>query len=144
MRGRPRIKTEPKYRNNVAALRLRAGLTQEQLAEKAGIGMKALAKIDRGETRLNQRNMDQISRALGVPPTALLPDDTGPAPSTIAVPDDMIEEIARHADELAVHIADRWPAGLPLSETQRARMISDVAAMFRATAVQILKRGGRS
>lgn len=144
MRGRPRTKTEPKYRNNVAALRARAGMTQAQLAEAAGIGAKAIGKIDRGETRLNQTNLDKLSRALGVSVRELLADDTGAPPASIGIPPDMAEDIMRRADELAVMLADKLPANEPLGDVRRAKLISDVAALFRAAASQILKGSGRT
>lgn len=144
MRGRPRTKTEPRYRNNVAALRARAGMTQDQLAEASGIGIKAMGKIDRGETRLNQIHLDRLSRALGVSVRELLADDTGAPPSAIGIPPDMAEDIMRRADELAVMLADKLPANEPLGEARRAKLISDVAALFRAAASQILKGSGRT
>ncbi|MFI0934108.1 ATP-binding protein [Streptomyces sp. NPDC021019] len=54
---------------HLRALRLGAGLSQEQLAEAAGISVRALADLERGRTRGPQRRTVQaLSRALALDP----------------------------------------------------------------------------
>ena len=52
---------------NVARLRLDRGLTQEKLAERAGISRIALGKIERGAVVPRSRSLSALGRALQVP-----------------------------------------------------------------------------
>ena len=52
---------------NVARLRLDRGLTQEKLAERAGISRIALGKIERGAVVPRPRSLSALGRALQVP-----------------------------------------------------------------------------
>ena len=51
----------------VRELREARGLTQEQLAEKAGINGKYFGGVERGEANLTLTTIDKISKALAVP-----------------------------------------------------------------------------
>ncbi|MBQ7262198.1 MAG: helix-turn-helix transcriptional regulator, partial [Synergistaceae bacterium] len=59
------------------ALRKRAGLTQSELAHRAGIGVNTIARYERGELNPSMKNVVAIAAALGVSEDALL---NGPAP----------------------------------------------------------------
>jgi transcriptional regulator with XRE-family HTH domain len=49
-------------------LRKAAGLTQEQLAHRAGMDYKYLGGVERGERNITIDNIERIVRALGVEP----------------------------------------------------------------------------
>lgn len=51
------------------------GMTQQQLADKAGVGLRLIQKLERGEAQpgnLTARNLLSISDALGVDPRRLI------------------------------------------------------------------------
>ncbi|WVT72615.1 helix-turn-helix transcriptional regulator [Sinorhizobium chiapasense] len=52
--------------NRIAEHRKRAGLTQQDLAEKLGVHWITISKLERGQTRLTIDWMEKISSALGV------------------------------------------------------------------------------
>lgn len=53
-------------------LRSKAGFSQEELADKAGIDRSYLGAIERGEHNLALINIVKIAKALGLPPHLLL------------------------------------------------------------------------
>lgn len=55
-------------------IRLERGMTQERLAEKAGIHPTYVGGIERGERNVGLDNILKIARALDVPPTRLFED----------------------------------------------------------------------
>jgi transcriptional regulator with XRE-family HTH domain len=55
-----------RFGKRVRSLRERAGLSQEQLAEKAGIHRTYLGGVERGERNLGLKNVYRIAEALGV------------------------------------------------------------------------------
>ena len=55
-----------KFGNRVRLLRGDRGLTQEQLAERAGISVDFLSLIERGKNSPSFENLDQLAEALGV------------------------------------------------------------------------------
>lgn len=57
---------------NIRALRRRAGLTQEELADAAGIDSELLARIERGATDFGVSVLVAIANALHVAPDELL------------------------------------------------------------------------
>jgi transcriptional regulator with XRE-family HTH domain len=57
---------------NVRRARLRRGLTQETLAERAGQDLSYLQRVERGATNLSVGVLLALARALGVPPAALV------------------------------------------------------------------------
>ena len=57
---------EPAYGRRIATLRDEAGWTQEELAEKAGVSLRALQAIESGETTKPQRaTREHLEAALG-------------------------------------------------------------------------------
>lgn len=54
--------------------RERVGLSQEELADRAGVHRTYLGGVERGERNVGLLNLLRIARALGVPPATLLRD----------------------------------------------------------------------
>ena len=63
----------------VRQLRLRRNLTQEQLAERAGISTSFLGHIERGSRKLSLETFYRLIRALDCSANALLPMEGGSA-----------------------------------------------------------------
>lgn len=61
----------------VRAERERLGVSQEELADRAGVHRTYLGGVERGERNVGLLNVLRIARALGVPPSALLKDFQG-------------------------------------------------------------------
>jgi transcriptional regulator with XRE-family HTH domain len=55
----------------VRAERERLGISQEELADRAGLHRTYLGGVERGERNLGLLNLLRIARALQVPPSAL-------------------------------------------------------------------------
>lgn len=68
--------------NRIRELRLSAGLSQEELAERAGTKKAQISKLETGERRLTQDWMTRIARPLGVEPAELIA-----AKGRVAAPD---------------------------------------------------------
>jgi transcriptional regulator with XRE-family HTH domain len=82
----------------IRELRKARGLTQEGVAESAGINPKYFGSIERGEVNLSLSTLDRIAKALHVQPAALL-DLT-----LVAEPDrdsviQLVQEVLQHADD---------------------------------------------
>lgn len=61
------INLRKKFGKKIKKLRLDNGLTQENLAYKAGISVDFLSLIERGKNSPSFENLEKISKALGVP-----------------------------------------------------------------------------
>lgn len=57
---------------NIRRLRKAKGLTQEQLAHEAGMAMRYVAGVERGEENPSLRFLVKIAEALGADPSDLL------------------------------------------------------------------------
>lgn len=57
---------------NVRRLRKAKGLTQEQLAHEAGMAMRYVAGVERGEENPSLRFLVKLAEALGTEPATLL------------------------------------------------------------------------
>jgi transcriptional regulator with XRE-family HTH domain len=71
----PSMRWEELVGANVRRLRKAKGLSQESLAHDAGIAMRYLAGIERGEENPTVLVLVKVAQALGTKPAALL-DDT--------------------------------------------------------------------
>ena len=60
------------FGRRVRAERERLGVSQEELATRAGIHRTYLGGVERGERNLGLMNLFRIAKALGVPSSALL------------------------------------------------------------------------
>jgi|GEM_PF-425016 len=89
---------------NLKALRAERGMTQDQLAEAAGISKVFLAEIETGRKYPAAGNFLRLAEALGVQPYWLIYPASGiAAPGTVAYADDIAERINRDVDELLSH-----------------------------------------
>ena len=66
-----------RFGTRVRGLRHEKGVSQEALAEKAGIHRTYMGGIERGERNLCLRNIDRLAKALGVPVRDLFVDVEG-------------------------------------------------------------------
>lgn len=64
---RMRTKAQIKFGRKVRELRAAAGLSQEALAEKAGLHRTYIGMIERAEKNITLANIEKIARALGAP-----------------------------------------------------------------------------
>ncbi|GJM44539.1 MAG: hypothetical protein DHS20C21_13810 [Gemmatimonadota bacterium] len=62
---------------NVRAFRALRGLTQEQLADRAGIASRHLQKVEVGGVNLTLRTVSRLSHALSVDPSDLFRPERG-------------------------------------------------------------------
>lgn len=60
----------------IREIRTEAGLTQEELAHRAGLHWTYIGQIERGERNLSLKNVLKLARGLGVPEAELF----GPPP----------------------------------------------------------------
>lgn len=58
---------------NLARIRKEAGLTQEQLAEKAGLTLTYIGMIEIGQRRPALKTLDKLAKVLGVKVKDLIP-----------------------------------------------------------------------
>ena len=63
-----------KIGNRIQTSRLLSGLTQEQLAEKVGISLSCLSRLETGKTMVSIKKLNQISIALDIGIESLLCD----------------------------------------------------------------------
>lgn len=70
------MKIDPKIivGENIRRLRTEAGLSQEKLAEVAGLHRTYIGAIERGERNVSLENIVEIAHALQVKPSELLKD----------------------------------------------------------------------
>lgn len=56
----------------IRALRTKKGLSQEKLAERAGLNGKYIGEVERGTANISIQNIDKLAHVLGVPLLELL------------------------------------------------------------------------
>ncbi len=67
-------KTNNQIAQTLKKIRLQKGLTQAELAEKAGINTNYYAKIERGELKSSIETLEKLVKALGIRWRDILPD----------------------------------------------------------------------
>lgn len=72
--------------SKVKTIRLLLGLTQREVAEKAGISQAYLSHVERGNREMMVSTLCRISEAIGVPAAELLPDQKGKRTQTKKAP----------------------------------------------------------
>jgi len=60
------------FADNVRRTRLMIGLSQEELAERAGVHRTYIGMLERAEKNVTIYNIERVAAALGVEPAALL------------------------------------------------------------------------
>lgn len=68
-----------KFGKQLQALRLKVGVTQEQLADQTGLTVESISNIERGIHGPKFDNLEKIAKALGVPVKDLFEFDSGRA-----------------------------------------------------------------
>ncbi|MCO5092189.1 helix-turn-helix transcriptional regulator [Bosea sp. (in: a-proteobacteria)] len=64
--------------NAIQALREARGLTQEQLAERVGLSISYVSRLEKGRRNLSVKHIDRFAAALGVPRERLLTKEDVP------------------------------------------------------------------
>lgn len=64
--------------NRVYSIRKRAGLTQAEAAEQAGLSIRAYSEIERGTVNMRVETIQRICNALHVTPDEILTEDNPP------------------------------------------------------------------
>lgn len=62
--------------NRLKELRVERALTQEELAEKAGVGKNTVNRIERNETEPHMSTLRKLADALGVEPARIVRGET--------------------------------------------------------------------
>jgi transcriptional regulator with XRE-family HTH domain len=69
------------FGRNVKVQRVGLDLTQEQLAERAGLCRTFIGKLERGQTGINLVELPALAQALGMRQAELLPELDRPGPA---------------------------------------------------------------
>lgn len=65
--------TQEKFGQNLKKARIKANLTQEELADRAGLHKNYYARVERGEENPSYETIEKIVKALKVKSSAVLP-----------------------------------------------------------------------
>lgn len=65
-------KTQEEVGTHLRSLRVRAGLSQEELAAEVGVGQTAISRIESGERAVSARMLILLADRFGVPASAIL------------------------------------------------------------------------
>ena len=61
-----------RFGQNLRTIRERAGISQEKLAEQAGLHRTYVSSVERGERNISLLNIERLAKALGIPMTKLV------------------------------------------------------------------------
>jgi len=73
------------YPNRIHELRNERDMTIEDLAEKAGLSVSYVSRLENGERNLSVKNLNLFAHALGVSPQEILAKSPGRAPNVVSV-----------------------------------------------------------
>lgn len=79
--------------------RLRAGMTQIELARRLGVSFQQIQKYEKGQNRISTSRLVGLAFALGVPPESLLPRSTAESPPNYDRSEHRAAKIARHIED---------------------------------------------
>ncbi len=60
------------FGQRVRSLRIKKGVSQEELADHCGVHRTYMGRIERGETNITLTNIHKVARGLGVSPASLV------------------------------------------------------------------------
>ena len=83
--------------SRIRQLRKASGLTQEQLARRAGMDYKYLGSVERGERNVTLENLERIVKALGVEPYDLFAFRAAARPTSKGG-EDLLVNLVRRTD----------------------------------------------
>lgn len=63
-----------KFGARLREVRLKSGLSQEKLAEEAGLHRTYVSTVERGTRNISLLNIEKLAKALSVPMSKLMPD----------------------------------------------------------------------
>ncbi|MEM1314787.1 MAG: XRE family transcriptional regulator [Pseudomonadota bacterium] len=104
------------------ALRRDRGLTLQQVAERTGISIGTLSKVERGLTSLGYDRFERLAQGMGVDMAALFAEGAAIAPGAVAV--------ARQG-EVTPHATENYDLGFLFSEVW-GKTMTPVIAVHRA------------
>lgn len=143
---------EPGIGAVIRATRLRAGITQVQLARSISRSGKFLSEVETGKARITRRDLDRLADALGVASEALLagePNSDGanawsppqrirdlqPTGLTILTFSRLIEHLDRRG---WLRGANLWMVGVePFAEEQDVALVEQVASVLTAKKISL-------
>jgi transcriptional regulator with XRE-family HTH domain len=63
-----------RFGTKLREIRKRSGVSQEKLAELAGLHRTYVSSVERGERNISLLNIESLAKALGVPMAELMPE----------------------------------------------------------------------
>jgi transcriptional regulator with XRE-family HTH domain len=136
-------------------LRHDAGLTQERLADRSGLSVRAISSLECGERRPRRYTLERLAQALGLPPDqraimmATAERDRRRLPDTPSVPTALAGPlVGRGPDlgELRAHLVGTGPAVLGYAGEPgigKSRLLAEAVAVAADWGIPILAAGAR-
>lgn len=89
------------FADNMRELRMRAGLSQEMLAEKSGLHRTYIGSIEQRRANISLKNVEKIADALGVDPAVMFIDGVAARREVVDVYADVVDTLIEDAPRLA-------------------------------------------
>ena len=74
-RGAPALSLRQLFARNMRLVRVNAGMSQERMANEAGLDRAFVGTLERGQRNISIDNIELIAKAVGVPPHELMNPD---------------------------------------------------------------------